>query len=119
MAVLKRDAVPEPVDLAREIVPVPGLGGDVIITEMMLDARLDFEDALHASKPSKPGAKVGVNAMVPQMLALAVVLEDGQPLYTVQQWRAFGAKHRDDAITLFNAAMRLNGFGGAGEAAKN
>lgn len=118
MAVLTREAVPEPVPLAREVVPVAALGGDVILTELMLDARLDFEDAITDTKGKTTG-KAGVNAMVPQLLALAVVLEDGQPLYTVAQWRAFGAKHRDEAIGLFNAAMRLNGFGGAGEAGKN
>jgi hypothetical protein len=117
MGVLTRDAVQPPLELATEVVTVKELGGDVIVAELALDGRLTFEDALQASKGLS--GRAAVNAMVPQLLAVAVQLEDGAPLYTVQQWRSFGARNRDAAITLFNTAMRLNGFGGAGEPEKN
>lgn len=115
MPVLKREAVQPPPDLAREEATVAGLDGAVIVTELTLDARLDF-DALLREKAT--GAKRAVHAMVPHLLAVAVVLEDGEPLYTVAQWRAFGGRHRDAAIELFNVAMRLSGFNGD-EPAKN
>ena len=113
MAMIQRAAVPAVPALAREVMPVPELGGDVIVQELTLDARLDFERALRGS------ARRGVMAMVPHLLAATVVLEDGEPLYTVDEWRAFGARNparKDAAVGLFNTAMRLSGFDG--EAAK-
>ena len=110
MAVIKRGSVTAPPEPARQVVTVEALGGDVIVTELMLDGRLDFEATLRDSK------RTSVHAMVPHLLAVAVVLEDGEPLYSVQQWRSFGAKNRDVTIDLFNVAMRLSGFDGANNA---
>lgn len=121
MAILKRAAVAAPAALAREPMPVPELGGDVIVAELLLDQRLNFEDTLAGLGAVK--GRRAVNVLVPELLALAVLVHDDDgaevPLFTVEQWRAWGAKNRDAAINLFNTAMRVNGFGGEGETAKN
>lgn len=113
MAVIARGAVPVPPEAARETVNVPALGGDVLVVELMLDARLDFDQVLRENKRT---GRAGVHAMVPHLLAVSVVLEDGEPLYSVQQWRTFGARNRNAAIDLFNVAMRLSGFNEADNA---
>jgi len=107
MALVKRSELSVPLELAREVIRVEALGGEVAVLELDLGARLEFESALAASRKS---GKSLVSAMVPQLLALCVVGDDGEPLFTVKQWQAFGARHRDTAIELFNAAMRLSGF---------
>lgn len=115
MAVISREAVAAPAELAREVVPVEALGGDVIVTELSLDQRLDFEDAVRRVH-AKPGATQ--HALVPHLLARAVVLDDGAPLYTLQQWQTWGARHKAASLQLFLTAMRLSGLD-AGEAEKN
>lgn len=112
MALIKREAVSQQADLQRETVPVPALGGDVVVTELGLDDRLDFEKVL------RDGAKRSLHALVPHLLAAAVLDADDVPVFDVKQWRAWGARNRDAAIGLFNTAMRLSGFDG-NENAKN
>ncbi len=131
MAVLKRGAIPAPPALAREIVAVPSLGGDVIVVELMLEDRLEFDNALAAQRRGRGG----VFAFIPQLLAMAVLVEDDPakpppavaaaappavdepaeppvevPLYTAAQWRTWGARNRDAAVDLFNRAMKLSGL---------
>lgn len=115
MALLKRADVSAPLELAREVISVPALGGDVAVVELDLGARLEFEAMVANTRKTD---KALVIAMVPQLLAISVVGEEGEPLFTVKQWQAFGARNRDAAIELFNAAMRLSGFDAA-ENAKN
>lgn len=118
MALLKRADVSAPPDLAREIISVPALGGDVAVVELDLGARLEFEDMIRARKPARADGKDLVGDMVPQLLAMSVVADEDEPLFNVKQWRAWAARNRGSAIELFNAAMRLSGFDAA-ENAKN
>lgn len=117
MATLKRGAAPALAPLASELVAVQALGGSVLVRELSLEARLDFERALRARKPAAAVAEqdaadevADVHAMVPHLLAVTVLLDDGAPLYSVQEWRAFGARNIEAAVGLFNTAMRLSGF---------
>ena len=134
MAVVTRETVAEQPDLQRETVPVPSLGGEVIVTELSLSDRLDFEQVLRedfdpqaeatgvspaGQKPRGKGAsRRSVHAMVPQLLAITVLDAQDRPLFTAKEWQAFGARNRDAAIELFNVAMRLSGFNGD-DSAKN
>ncbi len=115
MALIDRAAVQAPATTARELVPVASLGGEVIVTELLLDARLDFEHAMRQIKAQGDGR---LHAIVPHLLALAVVLEDDRPLYSVAEWRAWGARHQAESVELFLVAMRLSGLN-ADDAAKN
>lgn len=110
MGLLKRSSVAAPPPLAREVVQVPALGGDVVVVELSLQARLDFERVLRDHR-----GVADVHAMVPHLLAATVRIDGDEPLYSVEQWQAFGARHSAVAIELFNAAMRLSGFNGEDE----
>lgn len=115
MALVKRaDAAPP--ELKREIVAVEALGGDVAVTELTLSDRLDFEAVLAQTKKVSKTATVA--KMVAHLLAPTVLDADDEPLFTVKQWQAFGGRHRDVTLELFNRAFRLSGFDGA-ENAKN
>ncbi len=113
MATIKRSEAPQPAELAREVVAVAALGGDVLVCELGLEARLEFDEALR--KQGGDGKQSNVYAMVPLLLAASVSDADELPLYTVDQWRKFGARNRIQAIELFNVAMRLSGFDGGAE----
>jgi hypothetical protein len=134
MALVNRSAVAGQLELRREVVSVPALGGDVIVTEMTLTDRLDFDQVLRGDfkaeaepgePPSSPAEATpkaarsprrSVHAMVPQLLACTVLGDGDEPLLSVDEWQAFGARNRSVAIQLANVAFRLNGFdGGANE----
>jgi hypothetical protein len=125
VALLKRGEVPAPEDLKRQVVTVESLGGDVVVVEMDLGDRLEFDRVLRgpdkdpnapddpnapAEKPRSPRA--GVKVLLPHLLAVCVRDADDEPLFTAEQWRAFGAKKKNVApcIELFNIAFRLSGF---------
>lgn len=122
MALIQRAAVPTVADLHRETVTVSALGGDVLVSELSLEDRLEFEELLRedsrtkaekaGTKADKPATKARTMLMVPHLLARTVLAADGEPLFTVEQWRAWGARNRDAAIELFNTAMRVSGFNG-------
>ena len=124
MAILNRGAIPAPPDLAREVVAVPSLGGDVVVVELMLEDRIEFENTMLKHRNAR-----SVFTIVPHLLALSVMVEDDKPgegdeppvdvpLYSVKGWRTWGARHRDEAVDLFNRAMKLSGFD-ADDNAKN
>jgi hypothetical protein len=134
MAMANRTAVAGQLELKREIVSVPALRGDVIVTEMTLTDRLDLDQVLRGDfkaeaepgdPPSSPSGATpsaarsprrSVHAMVPQLLARTVLGEGDEPLLSVDEWQTFGARNRSVAIQLANVAFRLNGFdGGANE----
>lgn len=116
MALIKRDEIAQPAELAREVVAVDALGGEVVVIELDLGARLEFEATL-GEQDTKDGRKL-VRVMLPQLLSLAVLDGDDQPLFNAEQWQRFGARHKGAAIGLFNTAMRLSGLDAA-ESAKN
>jgi hypothetical protein len=120
--ILKRGDVPAPV-LKRETHPMPSLGGSVIVSGLLL------ADVLTLASPSsatevQPGEsegdamkRIGAHA-VAATLAKCVLLEDGKPMWTPEQWSIHGATHPGEVIALYQVAQRLNG--GNGEtAAKN
>lgn len=47
--------------------------------------------------------------LVPIALSMCVLADDGLPLYTDAQWRAWGARNTPAALGLFAVAMRLSG----------
>lgn len=115
MSLIERSAVQAPV-LPKETVPMPSLGGDVIVRGLLLSERLTLSALSGQLSEPHPGesvelaqARAGAQ-MVSHTLARAVVLADGQPFYSVAQWDQFGAKHTGDVLALFQASRRLNGY---------
>lgn len=123
MALLQRAAVRAPA-LPKEAVPVDALGGDVVVTGLLLSQRLALHalnarlaEPLPGEDPAAARTRAGAQ-LVAHTLAQCVVLDDGQPLYTAAEWEAFGAAHPGPALDLFDKARALNGMD-AGAAAKN
>lgn len=109
MALLKKSQIASPV-LPKETVDVAELGGEVVIRGLLFSERL----ALFARVDEKGKAF----AEIPQLLALTVIDGDGEPVFTAEQWEAFGARHMETLLHLFSIAKRLSGLD-AEAAAKN
>lgn len=95
MALLKRADVRAPV-LPKETVEVAELGGEVIVRGLLL-----------AEKMARN--KLDGGHMVAHTLACAVELEDGGPLFGVEEWAVWGSQHADAALMLFKKAQSLSG----------
>ncbi len=102
MAVLKRGHFKHPA-LAREIVEVPELGGEVVVRGMTLSERLAFSDAT-----SREGDEDGTLRFgnVARVLAWCVLDADGEPLLTREEWEAMGSVHLSACVRLFDRAQR-------------
>lgn len=118
MAVIKRAEVAEPV-LPKQTVEVQALGGDVVVRGLLLTEYLALQERMaelaRAAKAGEGGVD-GVRAVLPVLLAIAVLDADDQPVFTEAQWQVFGAKHTNQAISLFNVAWDLSGFNQAATA---
>ncbi len=109
MALLKKSQIAPPV-LPKETVDVPELGGEVVVRGLLFSERL----ALFARVDEKGKAF----ADIPQLLAQTVIDGDGEPVFTAEQWEAFGASHMEALLRVFAVARRLSGLD-AEAAAKN
>jgi hypothetical protein len=127
MALLQRADVPGAVTVRQEIVHVASLGGEVIVRGRMLAETMlllslrgneaDEEDAVTAdAKPKKLTARErkvravrhGVD-VVCETLHMQVVLEDGEPMFSAEQWQQHGAQHPTELLDLYKVAERLAG----------
>lgn len=111
MALLKRGNVTGPT-LRKETVPVPSLGGDVVVRGLMLSERLGLREKAQAAKEAGGGDR-----FVAELLACSVVDADGHPLFTAEQWDIWAADHPAEFGALIDKSMELGGLDGA--AAKN
>lgn len=111
-----RSAAPA-VELPRETVTVEPLGGDVLVQGMGMPELLRFFAAQRrfaqplAGETKDQAAERANSELVPLALSMCVLADDGLPLYTDAQWRAWGARHAPAALGLFAVAMRLSGQG--------
>lgn len=102
MGLLKRNEVRKP-SLAKETVTVEALGGDVVVRGMKLAERLAFGKATQGDEAGH--AQYESVAMV---LAWCVLDDAGAPLFTQDEWSAFGSHHLDEAVRLFTVVQRLS-----------
>lgn len=109
MSVVNRASVPAPT-LPKEAVTVEALGGDVVVRGMLLTQRLALQARMRHLRASAPEGTDPAIAIVPELLAQAVVDDAGEPVFSTAQWELFGAQHQAQALGLFNTAMRLSGF---------
>lgn len=103
MALIKRDQVAALV-LRSEAVHVEPLGGDVLVRELTLTQRMALKEGL-----AQPGDD---SKRMLQMLHLSVVDADGVPVFTAEQWDAFGARHQAAFNELFLKSVSVSGFDG-------
>lgn len=99
MAILKRANIAPPAP-PSEAVQVDAMGGEVVVRGLLLRDRLALATAGGADKFGQVSA----------LLAASVVDADGEPVWTQQQWEAFGARHFEEALRLFVVAQRLSGL---------
>ena len=104
MALIKRDNLSKPARRS-EAVPVPALGGDVLVRRLGL-TELD----------QVRGGTSGV-AFITRLLEAAVLDADDLPIFTADQWSLWGRDHEQEFQDLSAAVLRLNG--GDAEHAKN
>lgn len=97
---LRRGEIKSP-RLPKEAVEVASLGGEVIVRALTLTERL----ALGRNDEAREAIPV-------TLLAQCVVDESGLPLFSRDDWEAFGAAHMDEAMRLVAVAMRLSGLDG-------
>lgn len=115
MAMLSREqaesAAPQ---VRRETAPMPSLGGDVTVRgrtlpEALILNALSFEEVkplpgeTDQQMHTRNGARV-----IAHTLHLQVVLEDDQPMWSVDQWLAHGAAHAKEVLGLYEVAERVS-----------
>lgn len=96
---LNRKDVAKP-SLPKEAKQVDALGGEVVVQGLLLSDRLAL--AVNKEKPY---------THIAETLSRTVMDEEGEPIYTTQEWEVFGATHSEDAFELFSIAQRLSGMG--------
>lgn len=112
--VLNRSQVPVQ-KLPEQVEPVPELGGDVVVRGLLLSERMQIDDINEKAKVPQEGetdedARIRAGKLVvPRMLSATVVDDEGQPLFSLEQWDVFGGKHRATTFRLFDIALRLSG----------
>ena len=102
---LDRASLKAPV-LPKEAVSVASLGGEVIVRGLKLSERL----ALFANLGEEGAAPEQAFVHVPRVLARVVILADGEPVFTEEQWEIHGASYPDDVFALFKVAQKLSGL---------
>ena len=107
MALLKKD-VPEPMLPEPRAVPVPELGGEVIVRPLLLSQALGFRERFRNGSGRD-------YAQVPALLAQTVIDGAGEVLFSEQQWEVWGAVNPVAALKLFNEAWPLSGLATAEE----
>lgn len=114
MEVLERAAVAPP-QLRTERAQMESLKGEVIVRGRLLAQTLELytlqASALEPREGETPEqAKVRAGAeLVAHALAHQVVLADGQPMWTAQQWLIHGGEHPQEVVALHAVAQRLAG----------
>jgi len=110
---LKKTEVPVPPSRKEEVVPVPELGGDVLVRGMTLGGRLDINTTQGTTRMA-------------HMLSICVFVEgetkdEMVPLYTSEGWETWGGSNDTNfaaCLTLWDKARSLSDLGGE-IAAKN
>lgn len=97
---LDKSSIKRPV-LRKEAVPVPDLGGEVIVRALTLSERFTLFAGIEGD---------GRYLQMARLLSLAVVDAKGEPLLTQDEWDIFGAEHFAAMSGLFDVAKRLSGL---------
>lgn len=99
---VKRNELKAPV-LPKEAVLVEALGGEVVVRGLLLRERL----ALMGVVSDTAGAVDF--AHVCKTLAICVLADDNEPVFSVDEWEAWGGQHMDAVLAMFSKAMELSG----------
>lgn len=105
----------QPVQRRTAEVPCAPFGGDVTVRGMDLPQWLAFEDArsmlrepLEGETPHQHDAR-RMNKLLPLVLSMCVVADDGEPIYSEDDWRIWCGQNIAEGYVLFAAATGLSG----------
>lgn len=117
---LTKDQILEADDLKTVEVEVPGWGGSVRVRTMSGADRDAWEASMVAVQPDGT-RRANMENMRAKLVALTVVGEDGNPLFTLDDVARLTRKSAEALDRVFDASQKLNGLGAKAEAeaAKN
>lgn len=98
MAVLNKANITRP-QPPKEVVDVPELGGEVIIRGLLLSDRVRI--LTHGNNKS---------LLISELLSATVIDAQGEPIFDIEEWEAFGALHFNVSLSLFAKAKDLSGL---------
>lgn len=108
---LTRDAILGADDLARETVPAPEWGGEVVVRALMGFERDEFEESMFTGRGKDRRANFA--NLRARLVALAVVDAAGKRLFTDADAAALGKKNAAVLDRVFSVAQRLSGLSAA------
>ena len=98
---LKKSDIKAPV-LPKEAVLVAELGGEIIVTGLLLSDRLSLFAGINEEGKAF--------SHIPRVLASTVQDADGAKLFTEQEWEVFGAQNFEATLAIFAVSRRLSGL---------
>lgn len=107
MSVLTKDAILNCSDLITEIVSVPEWGGEVIVRCLTGEERDELE-ALVVQEKSEGDRKVDLSNFRAKLVALSVIDEKGDRLFTIEDVVKLAKKSAKALDRVFNVAERLS-----------
>jgi len=96
---IKRDQVASFM-VPKQTVEVPEFGGEVVVRCMPMAARAQM---IVGSKNQQPMQHIV------QTLAVCVIDAAGEPIFSAEEWDAFGGAHFNRACELYLLAQKLSG----------
>ncbi len=108
MALLTRDAILQAQDLPAEQVPVPEWGGEVLVRGLTGAERDNFEQSIAEQKGKN--VKMNLQNVRAKLVALTVVDEDGNRLFSDKDAEVLGRKSAVALNRVFEVAQKLSGL---------
>jgi hypothetical protein len=96
MAVLNKSDIPRPVR-PKQTVECASLGGEVVVQGLLMSEQFELS--------SKEFPRFG---HLSHVLSKCIVDAEGKPVFTVEEWEAWGASHVDAVLELFKTARRVS-----------
>jgi hypothetical protein len=106
---IKREEAAAPA-LRQEQTDVAGIGA-VIVRGLLLADRLALweEEQPVTGETPEAAVKRSKATIVERQLARMVILDDGEPLWSADQWKAFGQTNSNEAFRLYNLGNSFSG----------
>lgn len=104
MTILTKDLILQADDRRTQTVEVPEWGGTVIVKTLSGTERDQFEESILA------GGKRDFKGVRAKLVALSIVGEDGERLFTFEEAEELGKKSALALDRLFGVAQKLSGF---------
>ena len=104
MTILNKDQILQADDRRTQTVEVPEWGGTVIVKTLSGTERDQFEESILA------GVKRDFKGVRAKLVALSIIGEDGERLFTFEEAELLGEKSSLALDRVFGVAQRLSGF---------